>query len=121
MARVGITFDHRLAPTLFNATLRLPLQFGPHARNHDPLQDLATIRNFLMGAGPGALLDLPWIPLYFAILYIVHPMLAEAAFVGAFFLIVLSVVNQTISKGTAKDANKVQAMKKLPAGEWWPL
>ena len=68
MARVGITFDHRLAPTLFSATLKLPLHFGPHARNHDPLQDLAIIRNFLMGAGPVALLDLPWIPLYFAIL-----------------------------------------------------
>ena len=76
MTRVGITFDHRLAPTLFNATLKLPLHFGPHARNHDPLQDLATIRNFLMGAGPSAMLDLPWIPLYFAILYLIHPVLA---------------------------------------------
>src|SRR5215218_1342520 len=83
MTRVGITFDHRLAPTLFSATLKLPLHFGPHARNHDPLQDLATIRNFLMGAGPSAMLDLPWIPLYFAILYLVHPVLALAAFCGA--------------------------------------
>ncbi len=73
MARVGIAFDHKLAPSLFLTTLQLPLHFGPHARQHDPLQDLATIRNFVMGGGPSALLDLPWIPLYFAILYIVHP------------------------------------------------
>src|SRR4051812_31535210 len=30
VARVGITFDQRLAPMLFNTTLRLPLHFGPH-------------------------------------------------------------------------------------------
>jgi ATP-binding cassette, subfamily C, bacterial PrsD len=110
MARVGITFDHRLAPTLFNITLRLPLHFGPHARNHDPLQDLASIRNFLMGAGPAALLDLPWIPLYFGILYIVHPILAMAALCGALFLVVLSVVNQSLSKGSAKDASRSHAV-----------
>ena len=46
MARIGITFDRHLAPMLFEATLRLPLFFGPHARNHDPLQDLALIRNY---------------------------------------------------------------------------
>jgi ATP-binding cassette subfamily C protein PrsD len=73
MARVGITFDHRLAPTLFEATLKLPLHFGPHARNHDPLQDLASIRNYLMGPGPAALLDLPWMPIYFTILLLVNP------------------------------------------------
>jgi ATP-binding cassette, subfamily C, bacterial PrsD len=110
MARVGITFDHRLAPTLFNATLRLPLHFGPHARNHDPLQDLAMIRNFLMGAGPSALLDLPWIPLYFAILYLIHPILALAAFCGSLFLVLLSIVNQWATKGAAKDAMQSHAV-----------
>ena len=106
MARVGITFDHRLAPSLFLATLRLPLQFGPHARQHDPLQDLATIRNFLMGSGPAALLDLPWIPLYFGILYAVHPMLAAMAISGAVLLVVLSVVNQTLTKSASRNVNQ---------------
>ncbi len=109
MARVGITFDHKLAPTLFNATLRLPLHFGPHARNHDPLQDLAQIRNFLMGPGPAALLDLPWIPIYFAILYIVHPLLAATAFAGALFLVVLSLINQAVTKPATQNVAKSQA------------
>jgi ATP-binding cassette subfamily C protein PrsD len=109
MARVGITFDHKLAPTLFNATLRLPLHFGPHARNHDPLQDLAAIRNFLMGAGPAAILDVPWIPLYFLILYIVHPLLAATAFAGALFLVILSIVNQALAKPATQDVARVHA------------
>src|SRR5262249_11101847 len=68
MARIGTAFDTRLAPRLFDATLKLPLYLGAHARNHDPLQDLAVIRIFLMGAGPIALLDMPWIPIYFGFL-----------------------------------------------------
>jgi ATP-binding cassette, subfamily C, bacterial PrsD len=109
MARVGIAFDHRLAPTLFDATLKLPLHFGPHARNHDPLQDLASIRNFLMGPGPTALLDIPWIPIYFGILFIIHPTLAMTAFGGALFLIALSMLNQILTKGTMRSANQVHA------------
>ncbi|WP_262297661.1 type I secretion system permease/ATPase [Microvirga sesbaniae] len=109
MARVGITFDHRLAPTLFEATLKLPLHFGPHARNHDPLQDLAAIRNYLMGPGPVALLDLPWMPIYFAILFLVSPILFLAAGAGALFLVILSMVNELVTKGRVKSANQVHA------------
>ena len=109
MARVGTAFDHRLAPRLFDATLRLPLHLGAHARNHDPLQDLAAIRNFLMGAGPIALLDIPWIPIYFAFLFMVHPVLGMAAAAGALFLILLAIVNQMASSGSAKSANQLHA------------
>jgi ATP-binding cassette, subfamily C, bacterial PrsD len=113
MARVGITFDHKLAPSLFLATLRLPHHFGPHARQYDPLQDLATIRNFLMGGGPSALLDLPWIPLYFAILYVVHPALAALAVSGAALLVVLSVVNQMLAKAASAGQSASSTMSLL--------
>ena len=109
MTRVGITFDHRLAPTLFQATLRLPLHFGPHARQHDPLQDLAAIRNYLMGQGPTALLDLPWIPLYFGILFMVHPVLFYSAAAGAVFLVVLSGLNQLVTRSSAQVAGQLHA------------
>lgn len=109
MARVGITFDHRLAPTLFEATLKLPLHFGPHARNHDPLQDLASIRNYLMGPGPVALLDLPWMPIYFTVLFVVNPILCFAAGGGALFLVLLSLINEYVTKGTIRSATQVHA------------
>lgn len=109
MARVGIAFDHRLAPGLFNATLRLPLTFGHQSREHDPLQDLAVIRNYLMGQGPATLLDLPWIPLYYSILFVMHPLLGAAAAAGAAFLVLLSLVNQRATRDTSRAANRVHA------------
>ena len=34
-----------------------------------PIRDLDTVRNFLIGVGPIALFDLPWMPLYLAICF----------------------------------------------------
>jgi PrtD family type I secretion system ABC transporter len=109
LARIGIAFDHKLAPTLFEATLKLPLHFGPHARNHDPLQDLAFIRNYLMGTGPVAILDLPWMPIYFAVLFMVHPILGLGAMAGAFFLVILSLINEWVTKSTVGAAAQIYA------------
>jgi ATP-binding cassette subfamily C protein PrsD len=94
LARIGTSFDHTLAPGLFDSTLRLPLHFGQHARKHDPLQDLGVIRNFLMGPAPGAFFDLPWMPIYFAFLYFVHPVLAFTAGLGVIVLVLLAVVQR---------------------------
>ncbi|SON57805.1 Type I secretion system ATP-binding protein PrsD [Hartmannibacter diazotrophicus] len=109
MARVGIAFDHRLAPTLFSATLKLPLQFGPYAREHDPLQDLAAVRNYLMGPGPVTILDLPWVPLYYCLLFAMHPLLGVAAVGGAVFLLIVSFINQRVMRNSSSTANRLHA------------
>ena len=107
LARIGTSFDHRLAPMLFSATLRLPLYLGSHARNHDPLQDLATVRNFLMGPAPTAVFDLPWMPIYFAILYFVHPTLALTAALGAVVLVVITIIKQFAMRCPTESAGQM--------------
>lgn len=107
LARIGTSFDHRLAPRLFDATLRLPLYFGQHARKHDPLADLANVRNFLMGSAPTALFDLPWMPIYFAFLYFVHPTLALTAAIGAIILIIITALKHYVMRFPMEAANKM--------------
>ncbi len=107
LARIGTSFDHRLAPRLFDATLRLPLYFGQHARKHDPLADLANVRNFLMGSAPTALFDLPWMPIYFAFLYFVHPTLAMTAGIGAIVLIIITAIKHYVMRFPMEAANKM--------------
>ena len=49
-----------------------------HATADDGLQlmrDLDTIRGFPSGQGPVAILDMPWIPIYPAFVYALHPWL----------------------------------------------
>ena len=50
---------------------------------HPPLSDLDTVRTFLTGQGVTALLDLPWTPMFLAILFMLHPWLGWATVFGA--------------------------------------
>ena len=46
---------------------------GNAAQAHQPLRDLDQIRSFMTGAGPIAIVDLPWIPFFLAICFLIHP------------------------------------------------
>ena len=53
---------------------------GPSA---EPMRDLGTVRGFLASPAALGLFDVPWIPLYFGILFLIHPWLGILTAVGA--------------------------------------
>ena len=44
-----------------------------------PVRDLDQIRAFLTGAGPIAIVDLPWVPVFLVICFVIHPWLGVVA------------------------------------------
>src|SRR5687767_3818612 len=68
LTRIGTAFDEALTERVFGAVVTLPL-VSKDGQGLQPLRDLDNIRAFLSGAGPGALFDLPWLPLYLAICF----------------------------------------------------
>ena len=52
-----------------------------------PLRDVDAIRTFLSGQAPVAILDMPWMPLYLAFVFLLHPVLGWVTVAGALFLI----------------------------------
>ena len=52
--------------------MRLPLRAQIPGDGLQPLRDLDQVRSFLSAAGPTALFDLPWMPLYLGICFIFH-------------------------------------------------
>ena len=75
-----------------------------------PLRDLDQVRGFLSGAGPAALFDLPWMPLYLAICFLFHPWIGVAALVGA-----LLVWSRSRSSPRCSRASPTQAAVALAA------
>ena len=73
LARIGACLDERLAARVFGLVVRLPLLGSKPGDGLLPLRDLDQIRAFLSGAGPAALFDLPWMPLYLVHLLPVPP------------------------------------------------
>lgn len=52
--------------------------------------DLDMVRGFLSGPGPSALFDLPWLPVYLAICFLLHPVIGFVALAGVLVLMVLT-------------------------------
>ncbi len=72
------------------------------------LQDLGTLRGFLAGAGPSALLDLPWVPVFMALAFAIHPVIGVAVLGGAGLLVLLTLVSERMARGHAAAAMAAQ-------------
>ena len=95
LSRVAAAIDEKLSSRVYEATMRLPLK--ARSSNGDglqPLRDLDAVRAFLSGSGPSALFDLPWLPIYIAIIFSFHFALGVTASAGAVILIALTVMTE---------------------------
>ncbi|MEM8878771.1 MAG: type I secretion system permease/ATPase [Pseudomonadota bacterium] len=96
LSRAGVRIDRLLRDGAFRAMLN---QAGPGSRNRAQLGgDLDRLKQFFASPAPGALLDVPWAPLYFVIIYAFHPLLGLVALAGAGCLVVLSLLNEILSR-----------------------
>lgn len=103
LGRVGISIDNDLRERVMGVALEMPLR-GPRGSDpHQPIRDLDQIRNFLSGAGPVALFDLPWLPFYMALVWLLHPWLGMLAVGGALVLLGLTILTDVRSRGPARD------------------
>lgn len=107
MGRAGLRVDRALAGPLLARLIRqsaLPGQ-PPAAQ---PLRDLETVRVFLAGPGPGAVFDLPWMPVYVAIMWVIHPWLGMLALGGALLLMALAVAGEYSMRKATTTAGQAQ-------------
>jgi ATP-binding cassette, subfamily C, type I secretion system permease/ATPase len=116
MTRVGVRFDDQLRDHVFSAVQLLPLRVRQGGDGLQPVRDLDQIRGFLSGMGPTAFFDLPWVPIYLGVIYLLHPVLGAFALAGALSLVFLTFVTDVKSSEPLRDAAK-SASKRLDFGE----
>ncbi|UCI24817.1 type I secretion system permease/ATPase [Mesorhizobium sp. B2-8-5] len=98
--RVAATVNDRLGARMFAASLG--------ARNApSPLTDLASVCAFIRSRGVAVLFDLPFAPVFLALLYLIHPLLFWVTLGGAALLVVLVFANQfAIGRNDALSAER---------------
>jgi ATP-binding cassette subfamily C protein len=106
MARAGLRLDAMLADRVVASTLATN---NLDTSKSQPLRDFDTFRQFVSGQGVHALFDLPWVPVYVAVIFMLHPLLGAFAVGCVIFLIVLALVNEWLVRGVSNDANAVAA------------
>lgn len=103
LVRLGARTDAQLAPLAHQVVIDMP-RFGySTAEATERGRDVDTLRGFLSGQGPIALFDLPWIPVYLAFVWLLHPMLGMLTLGGALVLAALTVLTEVLTRRHAQS------------------
>ncbi len=116
MSGVGVRIDADLRDKVYSAVQILPLRSRQGSDGLQAVRDLDQIRNFLSGLGPTAFFDMPWVPIYLTVVYLLHPILGLFSIFGALVLVCLTLITDVKSVGPLKAAAK-SGSQRLAFGE----
>lgn len=94
LVRFGARVDRRLAPIAHQVVVDMPRLGYSTTEALERGRDVDTIRGFFGSQGPVAIFELPWMPLFLAFVYVLHPTLGALTIGGAFFLTVIAVLTE---------------------------
>jgi PrtD family type I secretion system ABC transporter len=98
------TIDAMLAPFVLHKMIEGAIS-PEHNPNSYALRDLHTVRTFLTGQGIIQLLDVPWLPIYMLLLYMMNPLLFFLLLAGSLVMVGLTLANECLTKEPLSEAN----------------
>ncbi|WP_083269531.1 type I secretion system permease/ATPase [Bosea vaviloviae] len=106
LIRIGARFDKDIAPLAHRVALDMP-RFGFSSTEAlERGRDVDTVRGFLGSQGPATLFDLPWIPLYLAFVYFLHPWLGALTLAGAAVLTLLTLLSEILARRLSNSSRQ---------------
>jgi ATP-binding cassette subfamily C protein len=116
LALIGERVDAEVGPKVHAAVVDLPLRTpGASQEALQPFRQLEALRGFLAGAGPIALFDMPWMPIYLAVCFLLHPWLGWLTLGGVLVLIALTLMTEVKSKTPTRSAMETQSTRNAVA------
>jgi ATP-binding cassette subfamily C exporter for protease/lipase len=109
LVRVSNKLDASLSDQVFSSTFLVNLK-GGNASASQSLGDLATVRQFLTGAGLFAFFDIPWLPIYLLTIFIVNVWIGWFALSAIMVLGLLAWANEAVTRKPLAEAGKFATM-----------
>jgi ATP-binding cassette subfamily C protein/ATP-binding cassette subfamily C exporter for protease/lipase/ATP-binding cassette subfamily C protein EexD len=104
--RVGCWINERLGPVYLASGVRGRLE--GNLIGAQPLRDISQIQSFIATQGLTAFFDSPWVPLFIALIWVLHPLLGSVALSAAVVLLLLSIANEVATRKATETANEAQ-------------
>jgi len=105
MARFGARFQEALDTRVFVAVITRSMISDPTKKaNGNELRDVETLQAIYASPIVLALCDIPWSPIFFAAIFILHPMLGWLGLAGGVVLLVVTLINQWATRRRSKEA-----------------
>ncbi|MFM2587015.1 type I secretion system permease/ATPase [Vibrio sp. TBV020] len=109
MQRSALKLDTQLSGHLLAMSVASSSQ--SNRIDKQPIQDLNTLRNFLVSPSTSSILDLPFTPFFLLLLFFLHPYIGIVALVGVLLFSLLAVVmmvgGKSVSVAAQQEAGKV--------------
>ncbi|MDC3080255.1 type I secretion system permease/ATPase [Rhodospirillaceae bacterium] len=106
LVRIGLKFDELVSNRMFNIVFETTLRH-PGASSSQALRDVDSVRDFVSGGAVIALCDAPWVPIFIAACFILHPILGFVALTGAILVFVLAAINEWLTRTNLSQANQL--------------
>lgn len=102
LVRGGIRFDEKLRGSIFEGVLEFTLK--KHPSGSQAFRDADSIREFVTGAGLIAFCDAPWVPIFVAVAFLLHPFFGVLAIVAGIIIFLLAIANDSVTREPLKQA-----------------
>jgi PrtD family type I secretion system ABC transporter len=105
LTRASVKLDRKVAAAVVTASIDQPIG-GARSQY---LRDFDSFRQFISGAGIHALFDLPWAPVYIAVIFMLHWSLGAFALACSLLLVVMALANEWLVGKPLSGANAAAA------------
>jgi PrtD family type I secretion system ABC transporter len=132
LVRAGVKVDEKLNVPVFRAIFQGSVR-ARGGSTAQALRDMDTLREFLSGGAILAFCDAPWVPIFIAVGFMLHPVLGLVSLSGSIIIFALALANEISTRSilqsagasslkatneattNLRNAEVVQAMGMLPA------
>ena len=104
LARASIRLDLQMGRRVIAAIVDASLKTGTAKSQY--LRDFDNFRQCVTGAGIHAIFDLPWAPIYIAVIFVLHPLLGAFALGSAIALVLVALLNERWVRAPLGEANE---------------
>lgn len=95
--RASVGFDRTLSARVFDAVFRNRMLDAQMTKGR-ALRDVEVVRNFIASGGLAALLDLPWVPVFIGLSFMIHPMLGVVALAGSILIAATALATEMLTR-----------------------
>jgi len=109
LARAGARFQELLDKRVFESVLRRSVAPSERTKPQSGLRDLETIQRVLSSPAPFSIFDMPWTPIFLAVIFSFHWLLGTLAFAGGILHVVLTWLNEVQARKPIAESQTASA------------
>jgi ATP-binding cassette subfamily C protein len=101
LMRAGLRLNRLLSARILDRLMARPRATPGTPSTAQAMQEFDSLRQSLGGPAVTALFDAPWTPLYFAVAFLIHPLLGALVLVAGAILVVIAITNERRNRAGA--------------------